>query len=383
VAINGEEKVPFTTVDSVEDHFVLRLDGYDSEIVARLDAATGELRGEWSKTIPEGRSRLPFVARRGQSFRFEPPAGSEDAGGHRPQAAAAIGRTRTPAPEDPDPLSGAWDAVFTDEDGTEPARAEFSLDGTHLTGTFLTPTGDYRFLDGDFIDARLRLSAFDGGHVFLFHARLAEDGSLAGDFWSRDRYHATWTARRAAADDPAALADPAAAVNLVDGARTLRFDFPDLDGHRVASTDPRFAGKVVLVVLFGSWCPNCNDEAPALARWDRIYRDRGLAIVGLAYEFTGDVERDRTFVRKYARRHGIRFPLLLAGVSDKEAAGKTLPDLSRVAAYPTTIFIGRDGTVRHIHSGFAGPATGEHHTRLLARLQGWIEELLAERPGLS
>ncbi len=133
-----------------------------------------------------------------------------------------------------------------------------------------------------------------------------------------------------------------------------------------------------MVNVFGSWCPNCNDEAPLLAEWYRRYRDRGLEIVGLAYEFTGDPERDRRLVRRFAKRYGIDYPLLLAGVSDKAAAAETLPDLTAVLSYPTTIFIGRDGKVRKIHSGFAGPGTGRHHEELVAKLEAAIEELLAE-----
>ena len=154
--------------------------------------------------------------------------------------------------------------------------------------------------------------------------------------------------------------------------------FPDLDGRARALDDPEWAGGPRLVQIMGTWCPNCNDEAPLLAEWDAAYREQGLESVGLAYEFSGDPERDRVFVQRYAERHGITFPLLLAGISDKAAARDTIPDLTEVIAFPTTILIGRDGTVRRIHSGFSGPGTGEHYTRLKADLEALIEELLAE-----
>jgi thiol-disulfide isomerase/thioredoxin len=146
----------------------------------------------------------------------------------------------------------------------------------------------------------------------------------------------------------------------------------------VSLSDERFRDKVVVVNIFGSWCPNCNDEAPLLEDWYRRYHDRGLEIVGLAFEFTGDRERDARMVRKFARRHGIEYPLLLAGTSDKAVAARTLQHLDRLVAYPTTVFIGRDGKVRRIHSGFAGPGTGEHHERLVRELETLLESLLAE-----
>ncbi|MEM6457448.1 MAG: TlpA disulfide reductase family protein, partial [Acidobacteriota bacterium] len=272
------------------------------------------------------------------------------------------------------------EVVDDGEEAAEPevARGEFAQEADgRVVGTFLTPTGDYRFLEGVYDAGVVRLSTFDGAHAFLFRAEVQADGTLSGNFWSRDVYHATWTARPLA-EGETVLPDAWAQVALTNDDGRFRFAFPDLDGNAVDQDDPRFDGKVVLVNIFGSWCPNCNDKAPLLTEWDRAYRDQGLEIVGLAYEFSGDPERDRTMVRRYRDRFGIDYPLLLAGVSDKAQAAESLPDLDRVLAYPTTVFIDRQGRVRTIHSGFAGPGTGPHHEALKAELRGLIETLLAE-----
>ncbi len=360
VARNGAEEVPFSAVEQRGSEVVLRFDWYDSEITARVDASGDTMAGTWRKTVPGGDSTLPFTAMRGDDHRFllaeqSPPEG----------VMASV--------------AGDWSVEFSDEDGSEPARGELVQEGESVTGTFLTPTGDYRFLAGSYQGGLLRLSTFDGAHAFLFQARAQADGTLAGDFWSRDTYHATWTAHRAAADEEV-LPDDWSLVGLTNDDGRFSFSFPDLEGRPVSLSDERFQGKAVLVNIFGSWCPNCNDEAPYLADWSRRYRGRGLEVVGLAYELSGDAERDRTMVRRFAERYGITYPLLLAGVSDKQAAAATLPDLSAVIAYPTSIFIGRDGKVRKIHSGFSGPGTGVHHERLVAELEATIEELLAEPP---
>lgn len=370
-AVNGEEKAPFSSVTIEDDKVVLAIDWYDSKIAATLSDDGRRMDGLWRKTVPEGASMLAFWAVKGETYRFRPPGETADP---RPAAAGQAGAVAS--------VDGSWGVVFTDTEGTEKALGELEQDGERVTGTFLTPTGDYRFLEGDYRDGRLRLSTFDGAHAFLFHARAQPDGTLEGDFWSRDNYHATWTARRLAptgaepAEPP--LPDPYELVSLTNDEQTFDFDFPDLDGRPMTMADERFQGKVVLVNIFGSWCPNCNDEAPLLAEWDRRYGDRGLEIVGLAFEVTGDPERDTKLVRKYAERHGIDYPLLLAGVSDKLEAAHALRHLDRVVAYPTNIFIGRDGRVRSIHSGFAGPGTGEHYEKLVAELERLIESLLAE-----
>ena len=146
----------------------------------------------------------------------------------------------------------------------------------------------------------------------------------------------------------------------------------------MSNEDPRFAGKVVLVNLFGSWCPNCNDEAPLLAEWHRRWNADGLEVVGLAFEFSGDPERDGKILGRFANRYGIDYPLLLAGVSYKAEASAAVPDLSAVLSYPTTVFIDRSGAIRWIHSGFSGPGTGHHYDELEAEMRRRIEELLAE-----
>jgi thiol-disulfide isomerase/thioredoxin len=360
VIINGAEQAPVSGVDVHDGSVTIRFDQYDSAINATLSSDGNTMTGAWTRTVPAGKSHLAFRATRGEQPRFLPAPAAN------PASFADV--------------SGIWKADFTDSDGTTPARGEFHQDpGTNrVTGTFLTPTGDDRYLEGSVENGVLRLSTFDGAHAFLFQARLSDDNNkLTGDYWSRDSYHATWTATRSN-DAGAALPDGWKDVGLTNGEGRFQFRFPDLAGNPVALSDERFRGKVVLVNIFGSWCPNCNDEAPLLAAWDRKYRDRGLEIVGLAYEFTGDAARDREMVRRFAKHYGITYPLLLAGVSDKKKASATLPDLTRVLAYPTSLFIGRDGKVKKIYSGFAGPGTGAHHLALRTEMESVIESMLAE-----
>jgi hypothetical protein len=119
-----------------------------------------------------------------------------------------------------------------------------------------------------------------------------------------------------------------------------------------------------------------------LTELDRRYRDDGLSIVGLAFEMTGDPARDTAQVRTYARLSGVEFPLLIAGTSDNDEAGRALPLVDRVRAFPTTIFLDGDGTIRATYTGFSGPATGEESTRLRRRFEALIEGLLGLRePG--
>ena len=357
-AINGEERAPFSHVTQNGSQVILSFSWYDAEITARLSDDGSVMHGRWRKTAAWDDSVLDFSATRGLPTRFLPlPATARNA-----------------APELAE-LDGVWAVEFSDEDGVSVAQGEFLQSGIELTGTFLTPTGDYRFLQGSYEHGVMRLSTFDGAHAFLFQAIAQADGTLIGDFWSRDSYHATWTGKPASQEQEI-LPDAWEMVELTSPDNTLSLSFDDLEGRTVTLDDPRFAGKPVLINLFGSWCPNCNDEAPELVRWYNNYHDQGLEIIGLAFEYSGEVERDREMIRRFARRHGVQYTLLLAGTTNKKDAAETLGFLDRVIAYPTTLFLNREHQVVGIHSGFSGPGTGHHHTELVAELTRRIEELL-------
>lgn len=351
VLLNPPERIAVAATTIEGRTIELSIPHYDSRIVASYDD-DGTLHGEWSKTAgTDGeRSRLAFHAERDPGYRFRPGEG-------------AIADDR---------FDGRWSVDFAEDE--LPAVAELEVDRGVATGTFLTATGDYRYLAGEARGDRLRLSVFDGAHAFLFDAELADDGSLRGDFWSRDSWHERWTAEK---DPDAALPDPFAQTTIVDGVDFASLVYPDLDGNPRSLGDPAFAGKARLLVVFGTWCPNCNDASEFLVELDERYGERGLSILGLAFEMTGDAARDARQVRTYAEHHGIEYPILLAGTSDKAEAGAAFPLIDRVRSYPTTIFLREDGSVRAVYSGFSGPATGPAYERLRKQSVDLIEEMLA------
>ena len=243
----------------------------------------------------------------------------------------------------------------------------------------MTTTGDYRYLAGRFEAGRLRLSCFDGAHAFLFDAILNDNETLSGGFWSRDTWYETWTARK---DPRAKLPDPFELTQWTGGKELSEIVFPDPTGRLYSLADPELAGRGRILEIFGSWCPNCNDATRFLVELDAKYRDRGLSIVGLAFEMTGEFERDAEQVRKYAEHHGVEFPLLVAGLYDKDEASREMPLLDRIRSFPTTIFLHADGRVRAVHQGYAGPATGDANAELRERFETLVQELLAEPAAL-
>lgn len=350
--LNGPERVDTSAVVVNGNSVEIQFSWYDARIAATYDADSNSLVGEWSKTAAGMISKLPFTATKGYPYRFN----------------------KNQADQSSTQVQGVWQAEFIDEDETSVAVGEFSQNGQKVNGTFLTPTGDYRFLAGHAIGGELKLSAFDGAHAFLFDAKLV-NGQLSGGFWSRDTYHATWTAELN--DDAySVLPDSWDMVQVTTSDNTVAFAFEDLNGQLVQLTDDRFKDKPVLINLFGTWCPNCNDEAPVLAEFYDKYNSDGLEIVGLAFEYTDDVERDKKQITEFKNRYGIQYPLLRAGMNDKKEAAKVLGFLDKIVAYPTSIFLDRNHQVVNIHSGFAGPGTGAHFTELVTELEDQIKAIV-------
>ena len=170
-------------------------------------------------------------------------------------------------------------------------------------------------------------------------------------------------------------------TSVIDAEALDRLAFPDMFGRLRRVNDPEFIGKVRIIEIFGTWCPNCNDATQFLVELDRKYRARGLKILGLAFELTGDARRDAVQVATYRRRHNIQYPILIAGTSDKGKASAAVRVLDRVRAYPTTIFVDGLGRIRAVHTGFSGPATGDEYKKLRADFERVIEELFAEDAG--
>jgi len=349
--VNGDERVPVGEVRSDGPNLDLFFPVYNSRISTRLEG--GVLAGTLTLTKRDGvLQEMPFHAVYAQGLKFELPGESEI------------------------DVTGRWDVTFVENSGeSSKAVGEFRQDGKKLFGTFLTPTGDYRYLVGDVKGREIDLSCFDGSHAFLFKAKLSEDGTLSGDFWSGTRWHESWTASR---DTEATLPDPFKLTYINEGYDRIDFSFPDTRGIAVSLDDDRFRDKAVIVVLAGTWCPNCNDEAVFLSEFYRENRSRGLEIVGLMYEHSRDAETARRQIDRFGKKHNIEYPLLHAGYSDKAEAQKTMPMLNHVLSFPTTIFIDRSGDVQGIHTGFTGPGTGEHYEKFKKDFNDMVNSLLKQ-----
>jgi thiol-disulfide isomerase/thioredoxin len=339
---NGSRCQPLSAVRMKADSVVLEMADYDANITAAVRADS--LLGYYHNVGSNGPRTIPFRAARGRPF-------------------------LTAAPK---ALLGSWDATYFQEGGTSPRVFQFRDGPSGLEGTIISSSSDFGPFSGTAVADSFAIGYFDGSFVYLLTGALEGD-TLRGIFHAGLRTQTPWKAVRSTG--AAHLRSPTE-ITSADTTQPFRFAFPDLSGRLVRSEDARFRGKVVLVDVFGTWCPTCHEGTPELLRLYRQYHHRGLEIVGLAFEVTGDTAVDARQVRRYRDKFRIPFPLLLAGTNDNESVEASLPGLRGFTSYPTTLFLGRDGRVRRVYAGFHGLAAGPKHERLVKEFEMEIERLL-------
>ncbi|WP_342646102.1 TlpA disulfide reductase family protein [Mucilaginibacter sp. CSA2-8R] len=345
---NAGERFKVKDIRAKGDSVFIHMPLFDSEF--KLQHKANTLTGNWIRHLGNRDAVIPFTAQYNVKWRFfEKPA--------------------TPAYQ----ITGRWSAIFGEGAERDTTVGEFVQKGNRVTGTFLTTTGDYRYLEGTLSGKKLYLSCFDGGHAFLFTATLSDAKTMADGLFGTT----SWTAVK---NPKAQLPDAYSLTVLKPEYKKIEFSFPDLNGQKVSLNDARFKNKVVILQIMGSWCPNCMDETAYLVNYYKKYHKKGVEVLGLAYERSAEFELARKAVLQEKSHFNVPYPLLLTGyTNNKKETAKSLPMLSNFLAFPTTIIIDKKGDVRKIYTGFSGPGTGIHYTEFANGFERLTDNLLAEK----
>jgi peroxiredoxin len=334
--INGEERIRIDDVtigldrSTAKDTVVINFPLYETYIKAIFEERVME--GVW--VVPSrGNYQIPFIAKHGETYRFS--------------------TVRKKPVMD---ISGKWEVTFLDETPYF-GIGEFKQNGNIVTGTFMTETGDYRFLEGEIQDSKVYLSVFDGAHAFLYEAKInTSDSTMIGSFRSGKHYKTVWKAKK---NNNAKLTNPNDLTFLKEGYDKIEFEFPNTDGKIVSLNDEKFKGKAKIIQIFGTWCPNCRDETNFLKDYLNNNKHTDLEVIALAFEKHREIDKATASVKRYKNKLKLPYEMLIAGYSDKKEAAQSLPMLNHILSFPTMIFIDKNDKVTKIHTGFNGPATSE------------------------
>ncbi len=333
VVHNGAERLEINDLEIIGDSLFIPMLHFDTEL--KLKVFENEMKGVFIKNYREN-YRIPFHASRGNSIRFRSTSATEM------------------------DISGSWEVHFEDYQKTGiPAIGEFSQQGSIVNGTFLTHTGDYRYLEGVADGNKIRLSTFDGEHAFLFVADLVDD-TLSGVFFSGTHWKENWTAFR---NPDVPLPSPNDLTKGTNPEEKVTLSFPTPDGRLVSLDDEPYKGRPVILQILGTWCPNCMDEAIFLGEWYTKRKENDPEILGLAFERKNDLKYAGQRIKSTKEKLALGYEVLFAGPYQKDSATARLPFIDQVISYPTMIFLDSSHHIQTIHTGFSGPGTGKHYKK--------------------
>lgn len=345
---NAEEHIPLIEKktldsDSIEFHFP----NFDSYLRVKKNSKTN-LTGYWHNRLKGLHYKIPFSASYQKNSKTQSYEGNT--------------------------VNGKWETRFdTHTENPYPAIGVFQQHGNLVTGTFLTETGDYRYLQGKLKENRLQLSAFDGSHAFFFVATLHED-RLRGTFYSGNHWQTTW---EAILNNDATLRN-ADSITTSTEETQVSFQFPDLNGEMYTFPNQLIKENVVILQLMGSWCPNCLDESLFYKELQAKYGEQGLVVISLCYEIPKTLEQKIASVTRMKERNQLDFVFLIAGDAQKNLASQHFPMLNEIISFPTSLFFSKSGEIKRIHTGFSGPGTGDVFIEYKSKTIELIESLLAE-----
>ncbi len=342
---NGDERITSTSGRFENGSLILAWDDHAS----RLEAAyhDGVLEGKYIRAGRDEKSQYPFTAKR-----YVAPQADKNA--------PSIG--------------GQWLIPTESSKGEKAWRFIVHQTGPEVSAAILRIDGDTGALTGTYKDGKFVLSHFDSARPMLLEVSVQKDGTLELVENGKTKLTAVrW--EEAHAKGMPEPTDPLKHTSVKDPSEPFQFHMPDVNGKMVSNTDAKFRGKVVLVNIMGSWCPNCHDEAPFLSELYKKYRDQGLEIVALSFE-EADQLKDLARLRAFIKRYGMDYTVLVGG-EPSEAKDK-LTQAVNWNSWPTTFFLGRDGRVRSVHAGFPSSASGELYRESKEEFTAEVQRLLHE-----
>jgi thiol-disulfide isomerase/thioredoxin len=339
---NGEEKIPLD-INFSENGISIPIKTFEISIELSYPK-NGKMYGHLVRHNKSPNSKIPIIATFGNSLRF-----------------SETGETN------PIDLNGKWSVTLThDNNVIEQGVVLIRQNKNKINGSILTPTGDYRYMEGVVIGNKFKAASFDGVYNYLFMGEI-KDGKLQADILNSYKTHL-----EGQKNDQATLQDSYAQTSV----NAINFEFPDLFGNKINLKDDKFRNKPVIIQIFGSWCPNCLDEMNYLIPWYNQNKDKKIEIIALAFERSIHHKAAKNQLLKTYKKYNIPYTLLIAGSTSEDKPMEKLKGLKNFISFPTTIFLNKKHEVFKVHAGFSGPSTGDFYEKWKEEFNLIVNELV-------
>jgi thiol-disulfide isomerase/thioredoxin len=126
--------------------------------------------------------------------------------------------------------------------------------------------------------------------------------------------------------------------------KALGWELQDTEGKPVKSSD--FAGKVVILDFWATWCAPCKAEIPGFIELQKKFGEKGLVIVGVSLD-----EQGPAVVKPFMQKFGVNYPIVMGDEKMAQDWG--------IAVIPTTFIIDKNGNIAVKHIGYAPKETFE------------------------
>ena len=272
-------------------------------------------------------------------------------------------------------LFGRWKVLF--EPGTPNEEVlvgvfQQEMNG-RIFGSFLSETGDYRYLHGFAANGKLHLQTYTGYWAFVVEADLNGSNEMSGVFYSGGKSRSPFKAIK---DETVQLRDESSLTYLIKRDEpVLLKDLIKMNGRKT-TIDFAAEKQLTLIQIMGTWCPNCLDETKLLQELQAEYGSKGLCVLALAFEVGADTKKQRVRLKNWMKSMDVTYPVYLAGTSSKDVASARFPMLNGIMSFPTALLVDHQGKIIAIHTGFSGPATGEAYIELVKKYKQEIENAL-------
>ncbi|RME15934.1 MAG: TlpA family protein disulfide reductase [Bacteroidetes bacterium] len=243
----------------------------------------------------------------------------------------------------------------------------------HLSGSIATPYGDLGNLNGYIQNDTLYLSVFNGSFATQLIGKIF-DHSTHIDSIKGWIYYGNWAIEKFTAipnenfhiNNQIPLNKIFADTNFI-----FKTQWKDIDNHIIHLEK----NKPLIILIMGSWCPNCTDENKIFTEWYPNISS-SVQIIAISVERTNDENKARSLLKKYKEKLNIPYPIVLLSANGNQPPFSLFPEIQKIPAFPTTLYFDKQHKIFKATIGFNGPATNELYLQTQQHIQHIIQQLM-------